>query len=81
MTEDCLKYAEHISQYLDGELDQNLSHKIQEHLQDCEDCRHCLQGLQKTIQLLQQKAPSEQVPEDIRARLRQRLMDCLQGKD
>ncbi|MFP4213343.1 MAG: anti-sigma factor family protein [Desulfohalobiaceae bacterium] len=81
MPEDCLKYAEYISQYLDGELDQGLSHNILEHLQACENCRHCLQSLQQTIQLLQQKTPREQVPEDIRSRLRQRLMACLQGKD
>ncbi|MFP4393297.1 MAG: anti-sigma factor family protein [Desulfohalobiaceae bacterium] len=80
MPDQCLKYAEHISQYLDGELDHGLSHKIQEHLQACENCRHCLQSLQLTIQLLQQKTPWEQVPEETRDRLRQRLMACLQGK-
>ena len=42
MKEDCKKYFERISEYLDGELDDEICREIEAHLKECTECRECL---------------------------------------
>jgi len=77
--EGCKKYFEKISEYLDGELDDRICKEIEEHLKNCPECLECLNSLKKSIQLCK-KAGYEEMPADIRERLRSNLLDCFNGK-
>ena len=79
MMKDCKKYFERISEYLDGELEDEISNEIETHLKDCPECRECLESLKKTIQLCKEGGDDE-IPSDIRERLRSTLRDCFKHK-
>jgi RNA polymerase sigma-70 factor (ECF subfamily) len=76
MKEDCRKYFERISEYLNGELDDEICREIETHLKECPECRECLDSLKKTIQLCKE-AGKEAIPPDIRERLRSNLRELL----
>jgi RNA polymerase sigma-70 factor (ECF subfamily) len=76
MHKNCKKYFEKISEYLDGEVDGSLCEKIERHLQDCQECQDCFESLKKTVGLCK-KIPPEQVPPEIRKRLRETLKSYL----
>ena len=76
MREDCKQYFERISEYLDGELDEQISRKIDRHLQDCPECQDCINSLRRSIQLCKD-AGKEEMPADIRDRLKLTLRDCI----
>jgi len=75
MMHDCKKYFDRISEYLDGELDENICKQIEAHLSDCPECRNCINSLRKTIQLCKEGA-QEEMPADIHERLKSALRDC-----
>ena len=79
MTEGCKKYFERISEYLDGELDDRTCKEIEAHLKNCPECLECLNSLKKSIRLCK-KAGHEEMPPDMRERLRSRLLDCFNSK-
>ena len=79
MMKDCNKYFKRISEYLDGELEDEICHEIETHLKDCPECRECLESLKKTIQLCKEGGDDE-IPSDIRERLRSTLRDCFKHK-
>ena len=72
----CKKGFEKISEYLDGELDDNLCREIEEHLRHCPVCRECVDSMRKTIQLCK-KAATEEIPVDARERLKSKLLECI----
>ncbi len=76
MHEDCMKYAERISEFLDGELDEETFAEIRAHVERCPECRHCVESLRDTIDLLK-RTPRDSVPADVRKRLRGALKACL----
>ena len=43
--EQCVNLAERLSEYLDGELPEDLRRKVQEHFEDCSDCVRFLDSL------------------------------------
>ena len=75
MKKDCKKDFERISEYLDGELDDDICRKIEEHLSHCPPCRECVGSLRKTIRLCKEGA-IEEIPSDARERLRSKLREC-----
>jgi mycothiol system anti-sigma-R factor len=75
MTEDCKRNFEKISEYLDGELDADACQQIEQHLKDCPECQECFEALKKTVDLCR-KSAREEIPDDIRKRLRSKLRDC-----
>ncbi|MBW1800386.1 MAG: zf-HC2 domain-containing protein [Deltaproteobacteria bacterium] len=77
MHDDCKKYFERISEYLDGELDASICEKINQHLQECPECRNCLESLKKTVDICK-KLPPETIPEDVQARIREHLRHLLE---
>lgn len=79
MHEDCMVLMEKISEYLDGELDPDACREIEEHLRECQACRHCFESLKKTTELCK-KFPREKVPDPVRRRLRESLRACLEGR-
>ncbi len=75
MREDCKKDYERLSEYLDGELDDDLCREIEQHFRQCPECRECVDSMRKTIQLCKEVA-KEEIPEDARERLRSMLREC-----
>jgi anti-sigma factor (TIGR02949 family) len=65
----CRQLLGSLSEYVDGELDDELCSVLEEHLEDCEDCRIVVDTLRKTVYLYHASTQDENVPMDIRARL------------
>jgi anti-sigma factor (TIGR02949 family) len=75
MKEDCKKIFERISEYLDGELGPDACQEIEQHLMECPECMDCFDALKKSIALCR-KSTREEIPQDMRERLRSNLKDC-----
>ena len=75
MKEHCKKDYERLSEYLDGELDDDLCREIEEHLRHCPECRKCLDSLGKSIDLCKKTAEEEITPE-MKEHLRAALRNC-----
>jgi len=75
MKENCKQNFEKISEYLDGELGRDVCLQIEQHLKECPDCQSCVEALKKTIDLCK-KSAQEEIPQDMRERLRSKLRDC-----
>jgi mycothiol system anti-sigma-R factor len=76
MHEDCMKHIEHISEFLDGELDEATCEEIRAHLRECPACRECVESLKKTVDVLK-RCPDESVPGDVHDRLKAALRRCV----
>ena len=57
-----------LSEYLNGELDDQLCAEIEQHLAECGNCRIMVDTLRKTV-VLYRDYGHEEVPQDIKARL------------
>jgi predicted anti-sigma-YlaC factor YlaD len=72
--ESCRFLLSSLSEYMDGELGDELCAEIDRHLQNCDNCRIVIDSLKKTVylyQLTSMEPPT--VPEDVRERLYTRL--------
>lgn len=76
MNPECRTYFERISEFLDGELDRDLCAKIESHLQDCPECRKCLESLRRTIELCRRMAEEEIDPGALE-RLKRAVLEAL----
>lgn len=65
----CSKLLGSLSEYVDGELDEELCSALEQHLENCEDCRIVVDTLRKTVYLYHATASAEDIPADIRERL------------
>jgi len=71
--EDCRQLLSSLSEFVDGELQQELCDEIESHMDDCENCRVVVDTLRKTIFLYQTTSDPATVPDDVRQRLYHRL--------
>lgn len=71
--ETCHYLLSSLSDYVDGEVGQELCQEIERHLADCENCRVVVDTLRKTIYLYHATATPPEVPDDVRDRLYLRL--------
>jgi predicted anti-sigma-YlaC factor YlaD len=62
-----------LSDYIDGELGSAVCSEIEQHLQDCENCRIVVDSLRKTVYLYKVTAGTPAMPIDVRERLYKRL--------
>jgi anti-sigma factor (TIGR02949 family) len=70
----CKHLLGNLSEYVDGELGEDLCAEIERHLAGCEDCRIVVDSLRKTIYLVHETSQTRvEVPEDVRSRLFHRL--------
>jgi anti-sigma factor RsiW len=76
VSEQCKRYFDKISEYLDGELSTDICEIIERHMQDCPECRDCIASLRKTIALCK-KASGEEISEEAKKRLRSALQEAL----
>ena len=68
--DNCNKMLTYLSDFVDGELNQELCLQIETHLSECPDCSIVVDTLKKTIYLYQNSSKnSEQVPDEVRERL------------
>lgn len=69
----CRQLLGSLSEYVDGELDDELCSVLEQHLEDCENCRIVVDTLRKTVYLYHESTQDETIPTDIRTRLYQSL--------
>jgi len=70
---ECCKLLSSLSEYIDGELGDEICHEIEHHLSGCDNCRIVVDSLRKTIYLYHATAAPPAVPDDVRQRLYHRL--------
>ena len=71
--EECRQLLDSLSDYVDGDLQQELCDEIELHMKDCDNCRIVVDTLSKTISLYQTSSDPAIVPEEVRQRLYHRL--------
>lgn len=71
--DDCRQLLNSLSDYIDGDLPQELCDEIELHMKDCDNCRIVVDTLNKTVSLYQSSSEPAVVPEDVRQRLFHRL--------
>ena len=65
----CKKLLGNLSDYIDGELSDELCQELQRHLAGCENCRVVFDTLTKTVYLYQAEAQETEIPAEVRGRL------------
>jgi len=70
---DCPEILSRLSDYIDGDLDQDLCYEIEAHLEGCSKCKIVLNTLQKTIHIVQVDGQKTHIPSDVRQRLFEQL--------
>jgi len=65
----CRELLGSLSEYVDGELSNELCNILEHHMEDCEDCRIVVDTLRKTVNIYQMTAETEELPGDMRQRL------------
>lgn len=79
--ENCRHLLASLSDYVDGDLGEELCQEIERHLEGCDNCRIVIDTLRKTIYLYNVTAIPPSVPEDVRERLYHRLeLEAFLGK-
>lgn len=71
--EECQYLLSSLSDFIDGDLGQELCDEIELHMENCENCRIVVDTLRKTISLYQTTSLPTDVPSDVRQRLLHRL--------
>ncbi len=66
---DCNTLLAHLSAYIDGELDDDLSQEAREHLATCHNCRITLDSTQRTILLYKDRANALRMSAETNRRL------------
>jgi anti-sigma factor (TIGR02949 family) len=79
----CKRLWASLSDYIDGELNEELCQKIEQHLSSCEHCRVVVDTTNKTILLYHDDAQETEIPADVRGRLVEtlHLEDFLKSKN
>jgi predicted anti-sigma-YlaC factor YlaD len=73
-TPQCSQLLGSLSDYIDNELQAELCAEIEEHLQDCNNCRIVVNTLRKTVELYEQiNGEQVELPDAVRERLYLRL--------
>ncbi|MGW8249829.1 MAG: anti-sigma factor family protein [Anaerolineales bacterium] len=79
---ECQHLLGSLSEYIDGELGDELCAEIERHLNECDNCRVVVDSLNKTVYLYQTTSQNLDVPAGLRERLFRRLNldEYLEGK-
>jgi RNA polymerase sigma-70 factor (ECF subfamily) len=78
----CKDTLGNLSNFIDGELSEDICQELQRHMTGCDNCRVVYDTLTRTIYLYQASAEQVEVPSDVRGRLFKTLQldDLLQPK-
>ena len=78
----CKDLLGNISDYIDGELDEEVCEQLRRHMDGCENCRVVFDTTTRMIYLYQTNANETEVPSDVRGRLFNTLkLDDLRKSD
>jgi anti-sigma factor RsiW len=69
MTMTCRELFERLSEYVDGELPEDLCREIRQHMHDCDPCVAFASTLKKTADLYR-RLPKHPLPPDVAANLK-----------
>ncbi len=69
----CKKLLGNLSDYINGELSEELCQELQRHMEGCENCRVVYDTMTKTIYLYKLDCEETEVPDDVRGRLFEKL--------
>jgi anti-sigma factor RsiW len=69
MSMTCRELFERLSEYVDGELSQEICEEIQRHMEGCDPCVAFAKTLKKTADLCR-RLPSQPIPPEVAADLR-----------
>lgn len=58
-----------LSDYIDGELEEQVCQEIERHLLECNNCRVVIDTLRKTIEVYHQESQSSTIPPGVKERL------------
>ena len=67
--ENCRYLLGSLSEYVDGELSEELCQILEQHMEDCENCQVVVDTLRKTVSLYHSTNEPDTLPGDIRQRL------------
>lgn len=76
MSMTCRELFERLSEYVDGELSQEICQEIQRHMEGCDPCVAFAKTLKKTADLCR-RLPSQPIPPQVAAELRTFLANHL----
>jgi len=66
---DCHDYFAMISEFIDGELPEELCNVLQEHLEGCDNCTVVYNTMKRTIEIYREEEGEPQLPEGVKTRL------------
>lgn len=69
----CRHLLASLSDYVDGELGDELCAELEQHLAGCKDCQVVVDTMRKTISLYHSNSMPPEVPSEVRQRLYKRL--------
>lgn len=70
----CRDMFDRLSDFIDGELPEDLCARIERHMGDCEPCERFLESLRRTVRLVE-SSPKTGLPDDVRRDLLRRLRE------
>lgn len=70
---ECSHLLSSLSDYVDGCLSDALCAEIEKHMKGCNRCRVVVDTMRKTVELYQEVAEDDQMPDEVRQRLYVRL--------
>lgn len=73
--ENCKEYLSQLSDYIDGDLNEEMCKHLEEHMAGCENCQIVVNTLKRTVDLYQTSATEDDphLPADVKTRLFKRL--------
>ena len=75
----CQDFIGFLSDYIDGDLSEQQKCMFDEHLGDCQECRHYLDSYNKTMMLASSIATKKSLPEDVPAGLVEAIIATRRG--
>jgi anti-sigma factor RsiW len=70
---ECRQLLASLSDYVDGDLEEELCAEIERHMTDCDNCKIVVDTLRKTVSLYRTTSSDTGLPEETRQRLYHRL--------
>jgi RNA polymerase sigma-70 factor (ECF subfamily) len=64
----CREMFARLSEYMDGELPEDICDRIDTHMEDCPPCRGFLESLRRTVRFIRSSG-AEELPEDLKREL------------
>lgn len=71
----CKQLIRHLSDYIDGTLDDSICEHLDSHLGYCKPCRAFIRNLRRTVRVLNRQGQAHP-SKSLRDRLRHQLRDC-----